>query len=75
MAAVSVWLLLLLWLQDKARTTPVGVFTAVSNQPVCPACAGCTSHACSQCKVTPGRDWTFNQLQPFKGFKEGQHYY
>lgn len=60
---------------DKARTTPVGVFTAVSNQPISPACAGCNSHACSQCKVTPGRDWTFNQLQPFKGFKDGNVYY
>lgn len=36
---------------DKARHIPMGVFTAVSSQPVSPACSGCNSHACSQCKV------------------------
>ena len=60
---------------DKARTTPVGVFTAVSSQPIAPSCDGCNHHACSQCKVTPGRDWTFTQLQPFAGFKEGAPVY
>ena len=25
---------------DKARSTPVGVFTAVSNQPIAPSCDG-----------------------------------
>jgi hypothetical protein len=52
---------------------------AVSNQPIGPWCSTgpdpCNSKACSQCKVTPGRDWTFNQLQPFAGFKPGTQYY
>ena len=46
----------------------MGVFTAVSNQPISPACEQCSKHACSQCKVTPGRDWTFTQFQPFANF-------
>jgi len=53
---------------DSGRHVPMGVFTAVSNQPISPACVGCTSHACSQCKVTPGRDWTFTQFQPFRNY-------
>lgn len=53
---------------DADRHVPMGVFTAVSNQPIAPSCDGCSQHACSQCKVTPGRDWTFNQFQPFANF-------
>lgn len=53
---------------DQARHVPMGVYTAVSNQPVSPACASCNQNACSQCKVTPGRDWTFTQFQPFSNF-------
>ena len=53
---------------DPSRTTPVAVVTAVSSQPVGPSCDTCKSGACSQCKVTPGRDWTFTQLEPFVNF-------
>eukprot|EP00656_Telonema_subtile_P035558 TRINITY_DN39534_c0_g1_i1.p1 TRINITY_DN39534_c0_g1~~TRINITY_DN39534_c0_g1_i1.p1 ORF type:complete len:372 (+),score=51.01 TRINITY_DN39534_c0_g1_i1:204-1319(+) len=56
--------------RDEAKTTPMAVITGVSSQPVDAACAGCNSHACSQCKVTVGRDWTFTQMQPFEGFAE-----
>jgi hypothetical protein len=55
---------------DKNMSTPIGVVTAVSSQPISPACAGCNHQACSQCKVTPGRDWVFTQLQPFEGFEQ-----
>jgi hypothetical protein len=30
----------------------------------------CTGKACSQCKITPGRDWTWTQFEPFVNFKE-----
>ena len=57
---------------DKARTTPVAVISAVSSQPVGPACASCNAGACSQCKVTAGRDWTYTIMQPFVNFpKDG----
>ena len=49
---------------DAARTTPVALTSAVSSQPVGPACDGCVLGACSQCKITPGRDWTYTIVQP-----------
>ena len=57
---------------DKNMTRPTGVITAVSSQPIGPMCDSCKQGACSQCKVTPGRDWTYTQLQPFEGFTEGE---
>lgn len=30
----------------------------------------CHEGACSQCKITPGRDWTYTVLQPFLGWRE-----
>ena len=56
---------------DKNRTTPVGVISAVSSQPVGPSCASCHEAACSQCKITPGRDWTYTVMQPFTNFPKG----
>ena len=29
-----------------------------------PWCEQCSMHACSQCKVTAGRDWTYTIFQP-----------
>ena len=55
---------------DEKRTTPMGVITAVSSQPVGPGCDTCTEKACSQCKITNGRDWTWTQFEPFANFKE-----
>lgn len=49
---------------DFNRTTPRGLITAVSPQPIGPTCDSCSQQACSQCKVTPGRDWTFTLYQP-----------
>eukprot|EP00041_Stephanoeca_diplocostata_P019148 m.407417 g.407417 ORF g.407417 m.407417 type:complete len:286 (+) comp21225_c0_seq8:253-1110(+) len=51
---------------DKTRHTPKGVITAVSSQPVGPSCNSCVQQACSQCKITPGRDWTYTHLQLFR---------
>jgi len=53
---------------DPGRHVPMGVFTAVSNQPIAPSCASCFKSACSQCKITAGRDWTFTQFEPFSNF-------
>ena len=53
---------------DAAQSKPIGVVTAVSPQQPSPACDTCKQGACSQCKVTPGRDFTYTQLQPFRGF-------
>ena len=53
---------------DASRQRPVALTSAVSNQPIGPACDSCTQGACSQCKITPGRDWTFTILQPLDGF-------
>jgi len=47
------------------RTTPVGMTSAVSPQPLGPWCDQCHEKACSQCKITPGRDWTYTIYQPF----------
>merc|ERR1719174_2025986 len=58
----------LIFADAGTRHVPSGVFTAVSNQPVSPACQGCKHSACSQCKVTNGRDWTFTQFEPFVNF-------
>jgi hypothetical protein len=49
---------------DAARHTPVGLTSAVSPQPLGPWCHECSMGACSQCKVTPGRDWTYTIFQP-----------
>ena len=59
----------LVFADPHSRHIPSGVFTAVSPQPISPACDGCSQHACSQCKVTPGRDWTFTQFMPFANFR------
>lgn len=53
---------------DKERHVPMGVFTAVSDQPIGPSCDTCHMNTCSQCKITPGRDWTFTQFEPFVNF-------
>jgi hypothetical protein len=52
----------------RNRTTPVGVISAVSSQPVGPSCSSCHEQACSQCKITPFRDWTYTMMQPFVNF-------
>ena len=59
---------------DLDRTTPVGVTTAVSPQQPSPECDTCRQNACSQCKVTPGRDWTYTQFQPFAGFSLADYF-
>jgi hypothetical protein len=51
---------------DAARHTPVGLTSAVSPQPLGPWCHECSMGACSQCKVTPGRDWTYTIFQPLQ---------
>ena len=33
-----------------------------------PAAAAGHEGACSQCKITPGRDWTYTIMQPFDNF-------
>ena len=52
--------------KDAARHTPVGLTSAVSPQPLGPWCHECSMGACSQCKVTPGRDWTYTIFQPLR---------
>jgi hypothetical protein len=54
---------------DLASTRPVAVITAVSSQQIGPSCATCHEGACSQCKITLGRDWTYTVLQPLVGWK------
>jgi hypothetical protein len=50
---------------DAARTTPVGVISAVSWVPVGPLCDTCHLHGqCHSCKLTHGRDSTYTALQP-----------
>ena len=49
---------------DSNRTTPVGLTNGVSSQPLGPWCDGCSEGACSQCKVTDGRDWTYTTYVP-----------
>jgi hypothetical protein len=51
---------------DAARHTPVGLTSAVSPQPLGPWCKECGMGACSQCKVTPGRDWTYTIFQSLR---------
>lgn len=36
---------------------------AVSPQPLGPWCDQCAEGACSQCKITKGRDWTYTIYQ------------
>jgi hypothetical protein len=52
---------------DKNRTTPTGMTSSVSPQPLGPWCDQCQEGACSQCKVTPGRDWTYTIFQQLRG--------
>jgi hypothetical protein len=54
--------------EDVNRTTPIGVTSGVSSQQPNPSCDACSQGACSQCKVTAGRDWTYTVLQPFAGW-------
>ena len=55
---------------DAARTTPAAVITAVSPQPVGPACDTCHLRGqCHSCKLTHGRDWTYTVLQPLAGYE------
>ena len=51
---------------DRGRHTPMALISSVSSQPIGHVCDTCTQHACSQCKVTPGRDWTFTIVQPLR---------
>ena len=51
---------------DAARHTPVGLTSAVSPQPLGPWCKECKMGACSQCKVSPGRDWTYTIFQALR---------
>eukprot|EP01062_Namystynia_karyoxenos_P073626 TRINITY_DN70433_c0_g1_i1.p1 TRINITY_DN70433_c0_g1~~TRINITY_DN70433_c0_g1_i1.p1 ORF type:complete len:396 (+),score=114.56 TRINITY_DN70433_c0_g1_i1:86-1189(+) len=53
---------------DTARAVPIAVITGVSPQPISPACDSCSEGACSQCKVTTGRDWTYTVLEPLRGY-------
>ena len=53
---------------DGNRSTPVGITSAVSAQPIGPQCDTCIQGTCSQCKITPGRDWTYTIFQPLFGF-------
>ena len=48
---------------DDDRTTPAALTSAVSSQPIGPMCDSCSQGACSQCKVTAGRDWTHTIYQ------------
>lgn len=50
---------------DTSRTTPIGMTSSVSSQPLGPWCDQCHEGACSQCKITPGRDWTYTIFQAF----------
>ena len=54
--------------EDANRTTPIGVTTGVSSQQPNPSCDACYKGACSQCKITTGRDWVYTVLQPFAGW-------
>jgi hypothetical protein len=56
--------------KDPNSTTPVGIITAVSAQPVGPSCDACPSGACSQCKAVPGWDWAYTVFEPWHGFEE-----
>jgi len=58
--------------EDAGRHVPVGLTSAVSSQPIGPMCNSCKQGACSQCKVTPGRDWTYTIFQPLAGFATGR---
>ena len=49
---------------DRNRSTPIGLTSAVSPQPLGPWCDECREGACSQCKTTLGRDWTYTAYQP-----------
>ena len=49
---------------DANRSMPNGLTSTVSSQPLGPGCDSCTMGACSQCKVTKGRDWTYTIYQP-----------
>ena len=51
---------------DQHRHTPKALISSVSSQPIGPMCDACTQNACSQCKITPGRDWTFTIVQPLR---------
>ena len=44
----------LIFADDSNRTTPVGVITAVSSQPVGTSCDTCAEKKCNACKITPG---------------------
>ena len=57
---------------DASRSVPTGLVTAVSPQPIGPSCDTCSQRACSQCKVTPGRDWTFTLFQPLMASEESK---
>jgi len=48
---------------DTNRTTPTALTSAVSPQPLGPWCNECKQGACSQCKVTIDRDWTYTIVQ------------
>jgi len=48
---------------DESRTVPAALTSAVSSQPLGPWCDQCKQGACSQCKVTEGRDWTYTIVQ------------
>ena len=41
------------------RTQPIGLTNGVSSQPLGPWCEDCYLGACSQCKISEGRDWTY----------------
>ena len=51
---------------DANRTTSVAVGAGVSPQQVSPACTDCNFHACSQCKVTEGRNWAKCSFSPLE---------
>ena len=40
----------------QGRGSPIGLVNGVSPQPLGPWCDACEQHACSQCKVSVGRD-------------------
>jgi hypothetical protein len=49
---------------DPNRTRPVALCSGVNPQPIGPWCDECQDGACSQCKITPGRDWTYTAYAP-----------
>ena len=51
-------------LSSSSRHTPIGLTNGVSAQPLGPWCDHCKQGACSQCKITPGRDWTYTTYVP-----------